>query len=138
MDNRKFIIVDDSNLDKWMELCMGWHKALGWSAEYPPKTEKQRLSSRLILYWHDPGSQLPHDSSVVNATEYHPLPSPMGPAQVVPIVREWLEQVDYGPKPDFDGTAGKGFILFCNDWGFVGSCHAAFMAIQPKWAMYGK
>ena len=81
--------------------------------------------AKLVLYW----------SESPNATA---LPYPMTQKQAADFALGWLEHADYGREPDHDGSNGKGWRLYCEDWGFVDGDHYAFAAIQPVWAMYGK
>ena len=67
------------------------------------------------------------------------LPSgPMTLEQAADFAVGWLEHADYGREPDHGGDNGKGWRLYCEDWGHVDHDHYAFAAVQPVWAMYGK
>lgn len=66
------------------------------------------------------------------------LPFTLGHDGATEFVNSWLSQVDYGPEPDHDGSNGKGFRVFTGKWGEVHGSDGAFVAIQPKWAEYGK
>lgn len=70
--------------------------------------------------------------------EYTPLPFKMDLAQCAEFAWGWLQQADYGKEPDHDGDNGKGFRLYCEDWGHVAGRWEAFVAVEPCWAMYGK
>ena len=63
---------------------------------------------------------------------------PKGRAELVDFAWQWLQDQDYGPQPDHDGSNGKGWRIFNESWGHVNNDWAAFCAIQPVWAMYGK
>jgi len=79
----------------------------------------------LILCWHeDRGTSL--------------LPFPLDEQGAEFWIQEWLKHQDYGREPDHDGDNGKGWRAFCTSWGYVGSRHYAFLAVQPEWACYGK
>lgn len=82
-------------------------------------------SQTLILLWHEEQ----------NAT---PLPYPLTLDKAISFVADWLSQADYGSQPDHDGSNGKGWRLFTNDWGHVAGHHYGIVGVQPAWAMYGK
>ena len=67
-----------------------------------------------------------------------PLPYPMRIGALVEFAWNWLDTADYGRKPNFDGSSGKGWRIYNEDWGHVKGEWAAICAIQPVWAMYGK
>lgn len=79
----------------------------------------------LILLWTDRD----------NATKF---PRAKNAKRLVDFAWEWLQKQDYGREPDHDGSNGKGWRLFNEAWGHVKNDWAAFVAIQPAWAMYGK
>lgn len=79
----------------------------------------------LILYWTD-------------SKDAKKLPRPMTGDQLVNFAWDWLQKQDYGSQPDHDGSNGKGWRIFNESWGHVKRDWAAFCAIQPIWAMYGK
>lgn len=80
---------------------------------------------RLILYW----------TESPKATR---LPYPMTIAQAAEFVLGWLDNVDRGREPDHDGSNGKGWALYNEDWGHVDDEWEAFAAVEPVWALYGK
>lgn len=80
---------------------------------------------RLVLHWHE--SQA--------ATM---LPFPMTLEQAAAFAVAWLEHADYGREPDHEGSNSKGFRLYCEGWGMIGSDFSAFAAVEPAWAMHGK
>lgn len=80
---------------------------------------------RLVFFWSD--SQ--------TATK---LPFPMTLSQAADFASGWLQHADYGGQPDHDGDNGKGWRLYCENWGQIGRDPYAFAAIEPAWAMYGK
>jgi len=67
-----------------------------------------------------------------------PLLTPIDAERAVIHVLDWLSATDYGPQPDHDGDNGKGWRVFCEGWGHVGGDYHAFVAIEPRYAMYGK
>lgn len=80
---------------------------------------------RLVFYW--------TDSEKATA-----LPFPMTMEQAADFAIGWLEHADYGDEPDHDGSNGKGWRIYNEDWGHVDGDWSAFVAIEPAWAMYGK
>lgn len=50
----------------------------------------------------------------------------------------WLSAQDYGNEPDHDGDNGKGWQIYTEGWGHVGSDYHSVCAVKPAWAMYGK
>lgn len=66
------------------------------------------------------------------------LPYPMGLERATQFVEGWLEGVERGPQPDHDGSNGKGWFVFTDDWGHVAGREYGVIGIQPAWAMYGK
>ena len=94
----------------------------------PPgnKVEAYKVDGkRLVLYW-------------LKSEDATPLPYPMTLDQAADFAAGWLEHADYGHEPDHDGDNGKGWRLYCESWGQVGSNHRAFAAVEPVWAIYGK
>ncbi len=83
------------------------------------------VDNRMILFW-------------ANSPKATKLPFPMTLAQAGEFVAGWLEHAEYGKRPDHDGDNDKGWRLFTEIWGMIGGDHAAFAAIEPCWAMYGK
>lgn len=72
----------------------------------------------------------------------YPFPAPLTPTALKEIVTAWLEQQDYektlGPRPHTDGSVGKGWRVFNEQWGHVFGDHCAVMGIRPAWIVYGK
>lgn len=87
---------------------------------------KIKCKHGLVFYWHDDVKDLIR------------LPHKTGPADVLPVIKGWLAEQDYGEEPDHDGSNGKGWRLYNEAWGHVDGESAAFFAVKPEWAMYGK
>ena len=66
------------------------------------------------------------------------LPFKMDHVGAADFARRWLDEQDYGREPDHDGDNGRGWRLYNEEWGRVGSWTGAFIAVKPAWAMYGK
>lgn len=69
----------------------------------------------------------------------------------LPIQMDWKHAADmawawlaeqptdkYKEYCDHDGSDGKGFRVYTEDWGHVAGMWEAICAIQPIWAWYGK
>lgn len=82
----------------------------------------------LILFWTAPAS--------IKQSSQLPFPLEMEAAPA--FVSGWLNSAEFGDEPDIDGSCGKGWRVFNEAWGHVLGDYAAFVAIQPAWAMYGK
>lgn len=66
------------------------------------------------------------------------LPFPLDLNTSISFAWHWLTtSADYGNEPDHDGDNGKGWRVYNENWGRVGSFYG-FVAIKPAWAMYGK
>ncbi len=73
------------------------------------------------------------------------------PATKLPFPMDWKASSDLawgwlGNQPkekyedyiDHDGSNGKGFLVYNEDWGHVAKSHYAFLGVKPVWAWYGK
>ena len=80
---------------------------------------------RLILYWtkSDKATPMLYEMTLPQAAEF---------------VLGWLSNQDYGREPDHDGDNGKGWRLYNEAWGHIGTEYQAFVAVEPVWAWYGK
>lgn len=67
-----------------------------------------------------------------------PLPYKMTFAQALSFVQGWLQNAEYGRQPDHDGSNSKGWRVYNEAWGHVSDDWAAFVAIEPVWALHGK
>ena len=120
MDNFRFDMTSEGSETLKAALALfnpPGRKVTGYSEE-PGK--------KLVFYW---------SNTSPRATK---LPFPMTLEQAADFAIGWLEHADYGREPDHDGDNGKGWRLYCEDWGHVDHDHYAFAAVQPVWAMYGK
>ena len=144
MDNRTIDVVSEGDISTAIKLI--WANAAGGKASHykivnlkenikyygEPTThhfgniiEDKEGDTTLILLWHD-------------EKEAEKLPFPLDFEGAVSFIKGWLEQVDYGKKPDIDGDCGKGWRVFTEGWGHVAGHHYAIVAVQPIYAMYGK
>jgi len=68
-----------------------------------------------------------------------PFPFAMDREGIADFAWAWLKQVSYPPEPDHDGSNGKGWIVYTNEWGEVeGHGYRSMIAIEPEWREYHK
>ncbi len=131
MDNRIFNVngKGEESLLKTLELAFlqsGYKTAVAWRV-----TEKHGL----ILYW---ALSSNHNKDISK------FPSPVTANEVLPTVLAWLnsdaktEMTGWDRDADHDGDNGKGWRVFCEDWGHVADDWSAFIAIKPAMMWYGK
>lgn len=107
-------------LDASLSIAFGeapGRKATHWRADKEPQ--------RLVLAWHE-------------APGFTPLPAALDAEGALVFVRAWLREADYGSQPDHDGDNDKSWRVYNESWGHIDRCPYAFVAIEPRWAMYGK
>ena len=69
------------------------------------------------------------------------LPYPMNWKAASDLAWGWLQnqpEEKYECNLDHDGSNGKGFKVYNEDWGHVAESHYAFLGVLPVWAWYGK
>lgn len=69
------------------------------------------------------------------------LPYPMAWKEAADLAWGWLlnqPKEKYQEYLDHDGSNGKGFRVYNEDWGHVAKSHYAFLGVLPVWAWYGK
>jgi hypothetical protein len=125
MDNRTFDITAEgqATLEQALKIGFGEHRtAAGW------RVDTHEGTTRLVLSAHETASD-----------GWAPFLTPIDAARAVSLVTDWLADTEYGEEPDHDGSNGRGWRVYCGDWGHVEPYHhRAFVAIEPCWAMYGK
>jgi hypothetical protein len=125
MDNMAFDITAEGTdaLTQALALAFGeYRQANGWCVDY----DGEDNGPRLVL-----ASQVDE--------RFTQFLTAQDAEHAVGVVTAWLEEVDYGEEPDHDGSNGKGWRVYCDQWGHVGEYRdRAFVAIEPRWAMYGK
>jgi hypothetical protein len=57
---------------------------------------------------------------------------PLNLKKAVAFVWDWLLRVEY-PEDEHDGASKKGWRVFNEQFGIVGDCWEAFIAIRPMW-----
>lgn len=89
----------------------------GWTRFVP---DAEHGTPTLHLLWHE------EESAIA-------LPYPMAMDEAAPFAAGWVAQADYGPSPDTDGSAHRGWRAFN---GHVSP--TAIVSIQPEWIVYSK
>lgn len=92
--------------------------AAGWSVE-----EREGKPTRLILH------EYPHTAE--STTHFI---SPIDYRRAAKLVGDWLKTVAYPREPDIDGSTAMSHRVYCEGWGD----RNAFVAIEPRWLLYGK
>lgn len=141
MDNREISIKSEGHEALVLALKLIFDNAAGgkavafriFPAKGDPSSEYRRDRDNyqpptLVLYWHD------EDGA-------SPLLARMGPEEIANLVQAWLDdqpETMWGDYLDHDGSMGRGFRVFNEDWGHVFNSSYAICGIQPIWAWYGK
>ena len=130
MDNRVFNVngpIDDIPMLK-MAVDLAFRQS-GFRCSAWTESKK----SGLILLWSESG-------------QCNKLPTKMDSDAVLPMIQQWLDS-DFAKtvEPDawcgnfpHDGDNGRGWQVYCEDWGHVESNHYAICGIRPAWMWYGK
>jgi hypothetical protein len=125
MHNRIFDITaeGDSTLSDALKIAFGkHHAATAW------RTDTSEGQSRLVLSSCQSGSD-----------GWTPFVTALDAERAVTVVKDWLHNAEYGEEPDHDGSNGRGWRVYCEQWGHVAPYGSpAFVAIEPRWAEYGK
>lgn len=117
-----YAIRDAIEGERWSEAECERHPHLWRDWKTPPRPR------RLVFYW----------SLTQECEEIVALPFKLDAAGAADFAKRWLAEEDYGSEPDHDGSNGKGWRLYNESWGHVDGHWAAFVAVAPTWAMYGK
>lgn len=127
-DNFRFLLTSTGKEHFKTVMTLAFHNAPGGKATIYGISEKYGL----VLGWVDTPQKLE------DGTELNKLPFPLDLDGAIEFVWSWLKTVDYGREPDHDGDNKAGFTVYNEDWGHVGHCFYAFVAIKHEWIMYGK
>lgn len=90
-----------------------------------------------LLLWHEDS----FSTAAPYKVEASKLPYPMGWKEAADLAWGWLlnqPKEKYEDDLDHDGSNGKGFLVYNEDWGHVAKSHYAFLGVKPVWAWYGK
>ena len=128
-DNFKFEIISEGEILPALQ-CL--ERYLGHSSVRFFKEDVYNGSPRLIFFW----------PLYLNEEGIGKLITESKPSELSQIISRWLENCEYPPEPDQDGSNRKGWLITTGDlWGHAEDCHegcySAFY-IQPSWQMYGK
>lgn len=82
--------------------------------------------NRIVLAWHE-----------LAGKDFIPLLVPLTAETAVDVVEKWLSMLSLGDKPDIDGECEISCRIYCEGWGHIDHNHYAFVAIEPRWALYG-
>ncbi len=148
MDNFLINIVSEGNIAKVMALAFGGHKrVVGYAIrdafkgeprdaekllkdprdKYALTWQREPKNRRLVFFW-----------AKTDSPDFVAFPFEMDSDGAADFATRWLDSEDYGIGPDHDGDNGKGWRLYCEGWGHVDDEWQAFVAVSPRWAMYGK
>jgi hypothetical protein len=130
-DNRIFDIngVDKTHFELAIDLAIGiagHSKIVGWSF----KKEKG-----LILHWYEPSN-----------ISIHKFISAPNPVSIANMVWDWLDSEEastvdlahWDVDMNHDGHNGRGWRIYVDGWGHVGTDTSAICAIKPIYVWYGK
>lgn len=118
MDNFDINLTSEGDLTKAMEIAFRRDTAIGYSVG----------EKGLVFFKYDA-------KDIIGFTK---LPFKLDAAGAADFAKRWLSEQDYGGEPDHDGDNGRGWCLYTEGWGMVGSWHQSIVAVKPAWAMYGK
>ncbi len=139
-DNSQIDIQCMGKLEDIFELVFTQHShAIGYRIEpaQPALAEGEKDYSgsrrprpiRLIFYW----------APATNTKDgYTAFPFKMDAKGAADFARRWLDEQAFGDQPDHDGDNSRSWRVYNEGWGHVGGDWAAFLAVEPCWAMYGK
>ena len=145
MPIHEFDIKDKiSRLGLWAPAAIGDDRlAVATSVIHAPDYDKVELDAmgipldespaRLTFFWTHLRSGEPLKEEV-----YQELPFPSSPKLVEYMMSAWLDNCVWPPEPQHDGSNGRGFRLFNENYGHVNDHWQAFVAIEPYWLIYGK
>lgn len=124
-------------LDLCMQVATSQHNrgAIGYRIQTEPSTDYRARewkpatpAGRMVLYWAEPES----------GVQINLFPAKLAADDLVPLIKAWLSEQDYGRQPDHDGSNGKGWRVYNEGWTHVNGEWQAFAAIEPAWLEYGK
>lgn len=127
MDNRELTVVSEGHENLRHALAIAWQGAPGAKATHYRVVPDATGIPTLILLWHEEREALP-------------LPFTLDAEAAAEFVRHWLHEQKTPPCPirPFDGSTGKAFRVFTEDWGHVFGHTYAVVGVQPAIALYGK
>lgn len=132
MDNRIFSIQNEGREAFDLAMKIAFTSAPGNKATH----FFDHPTHGFLLLWND-------DSFYINnkKVKANKLPYAFDCKAAADLVWGWLQSKsdeDYKDFLDHDGSNGKGYKVYSEDWGHVAGSHYAFVGIIPIWAWYGK
>lgn len=82
---------------------------------------------RLVLAWHEKAGE-----------GFTAFLAPLTAETAGDHIKAWLKEQNYGSQPDHDGDNGRSFRMYNEAWGYIDHNQYTFVAIEPRWAEYGK
>ncbi len=101
-------------------VMVDYHQAIAYLEDDSPGDYGTK---RLHMYWY-------YDDDNTNATK---LPYPFNLDQCVEFVWGWLQNANYGPEPDIDGSCSRGWRIKGGSW-----APYVIFVIEPMWAEHHK
>lgn len=150
MDNRKLDIVSEGESGIALAMQLIWPNAVGGKAvhyhiaKYTTKIKYYQNNDKITTHHFEDLVEDEKNGTPTlimlwgNETGTEKLPFPLNLDGTIQFVKGWLKDVEYGHQPDHDGSNGRGWRLFTENWGHVAGFRCAIVAAQPVWAMYGK
>lgn len=145
MDNRLIDITSEGDEALALALQIVWDNAPGGKATHYKVMSytdaETEMSGRydIKVETHPDEKPLPTLILLWNAeADAMPLPYPLDLEGAINFAKGWLKNAEYGEEPDHDGSNGKGWRIFNNNWGHVMQLHYGIVGIRPNWAWYGK
>lgn len=131
MDNRVISIKSHGRKDFDLSFELMFESATRRATHY-----YDHIVKGFVLLWHE--DNLMDRGSTKPALA---LPFKMAWKECSDMAWGWLQEQPkerYTDYIDHDGSDGKGFHIYNEDWGHVAGSHYGILAVQPIWAWYGK
>lgn len=139
MDNRIFN-VNGREDDDLLEVLKLAFKHGNWNKERKAKGWRIDKKYGFILFSYIP-------TYTYTGKNINEFPIPLSAEAICPIIKEYLknketwenvEFEDWDKDLDHDGSNGKGWRVYCENWGHIDSESSAFIAIKPAYMWFGK
>lgn len=128
MDNRHISVQSEGRKSFDLAFQLLFENAPGGKAtHYLEHSEKG-----LIFLWHE---------DKIKDQSASKLPYAMDWKAAADLAWGWLQErrhEEYREDLDHDGSNGKGFRVYNEDWGHVAGSFYGILAVLPVWAWYGK
>jgi len=137
MDNRIISIQSEGRHD----FNLGFQLMFGKSAKLKATHYFEHPSKGFILLWNEYKWRFEQPTGISNILSASKLPYAMGWEAASDLAWGWLqerEEDEYQEYLDHDGSDGKGFRIYNEQWGHVADCSYAILGLIPVHAWYGK